>query len=563
MKHALTATIAGVALTASLAAVAPAAASAPATAVGRMPDSSSAAPTGTPSGLTPAAAVGPAGTPHDEDGSAVPEQWRSLWVDAFNEGVYTPEQVQELVDEATAMNVNALIVQTARRYDCFCNRALYPRTDAAIAPVPYDPLDEIIDRAHDAGIEVHAWVTVNTMWHVPDGPPGSPDHIYTTHGPDAEGRDRWIGRMADGREIVDNRVYLDPGHPDAAAYVTEAVSSIAREYDVDGINLDYIRYPDHSSTSRYSEWGYNDVAVARFQEATGRTGVPAPDDEEWSQWRRDQVTGLVRRIYLSLWEIDPSLRLSMDAITYGNGPGAVGGWTNTRTYAEVLQDWAGWLDEGIMDTAVTMNYKRDHDPAQQVMFDEWSAFLADHQGERQAVNGPALYLNSIQDSVAQAERSVAPTEAGHTAAGWSGYSYANPSQEVITDPALRDAQQAALAEALAGPGGIFEDDAVVPDMPWKSAPDDGHVTGTLVDENGAPLDGVAVTLRPLGSGPGYERRTDGNGWFGFAHVPPGRYLVWADADGSDGRATRGEDLGGTVMGIVGVKEGRITQARLR
>ncbi|RPF22626.1 family 10 glycosylhydrolase [Myceligenerans xiligouense] len=548
MKRVLTATIAGLALAAPLATVTPAAL-APATA------------------STPGTSVAPAdatgGLPHDEDGSAMPEQWRSLWVDAFNEGVYTPAQVEELVDEAAAMNVNALIVQTARRYDCFCNRALYPRTDAAIDPAPYDPLDAIIERAHEAGIEVHAWVTVNTMWHVPDGPPSSPDHIYTTHGPDAEGRDRWIGRMADGREVVNNRVYLDPGHPDAADYVDAAVSSIAREYDVDGINLDYIRYPDLSSTSAYSEWGYNDVAVARFQEATGRTDVPAPDDEEWSQWRRDQVTGLVRRIYLSLWEIDPSLRLSMDAITYGNGPDAVGGWTNTRAYAEVLQDWVGWLDEGIMDTAVTMNYKRDHDPAQEVMFDEWSEFLADHQAGRQAVNGPALYLNSLPGSVAQAEQAVAPSEAGNTAAGWSGYSYANPSQEVVADPALRDAEQAALAEALAGPGGIFEDDAAVPDMPWKSAPDDGHVTGTLTAgrQGGTPLDGVPVTLRPLGPGPAHEQVTDGSGWFGFAHVPPGRYLVWADL-GDDG-ATGGGELRNVVMGIVGVAEGEITEARLR
>ncbi|MBE1877389.1 family 10 glycosylhydrolase [Myceligenerans pegani] len=544
MKRGLTATIAGVALAASLATVAPA--------------------TVAPATAAPATAVGPgtavAGTPHDEDGSTMPEQWRSVWVDAFNEGIYTPEQVQELVDEATAMNVNALIVQTARRYDCFCNRALYPRTDAAIAPAPYDPLDEIIERAHDAGIEVHAWVTVNTMWNVPDGPPSSPDHIYNTHGPGAEGRDRWIGKMADGREIVNNRVYLDPGHPDAAGYVTAAVSGIAREYDVDGINLDYIRYPDLSSTSEYSEWGYNDVAVARFQEATGRTDVPAPDDEEWSQWRRDQVTALVRRIYLTLWEIDPSLRLSMDAITYGNGPDAVGGWTNTRTYAEVLQDWVGWLDEGIMDTAVTMNYKRDHVPAQEVMFDEWSEFLADNQAGRQAVNGPALYLNSIDHSVAQARQAVTPSEAGNTAAGWSGYSYANPSQEVVADPALRDAQQAALAEALTGPGGIFEDDAAVPDMPWKSAPDDGHVTGTLTAGRGGPVDQVTVTLRPLGPGPAYEQVTDGSGWFGFAHVPPGRYLVWADLGGETGNIAGG---GRTVMGLVRVEEGEITEVRLR
>lgn len=481
------------------------------------------------------------------------EQWRSLWVDAFNAGIYSPAEVTRLVAEAREMNVNALVVQVARRYDCFCNRALYPRTDAAVAPAPYDPLDEVIAQAHAAGIEVHAWVTVNTMWNVPDGPPSAPDHIYNTHGPDATGRDRWISRMADGEEIVNNRVYLDPGHPDAVDYVDAAISSIATEYDIDGVNLDYIRYPDLSSTSEYSEWGYNDVAVARFQEATGRTDVPAPDDAEWSDWRRDQVTNLVRRVYLSLWEIDPSLRLSMDAITYGNGPSAVGGFENTRTYAEVLQDWPGWLEEGIVDTAVTMNYKRDHDPAQKVMFDEWTEFLADNQAGRHGVNGPALYLNSVADGVAQAERSVAPSEAGNVLAGWSGYSYANPSLEATADPTLRDAEMAALTGALAGPRGVFEEPADVPAMPWKTSPSDGHVTGTL-HTDGEPADGSTVTLRPLGRhAEGFQQVTDGSGWFGFAHVPPGRYLVWAD-DGA-GRPV--------AMSLLRVSAGEIAQVPWR
>src|SRR5690606_39320089 len=95
---------------------------------------------------------------------APPAQWRGYWVDAFNQGVYTPEQVSQLVQDALDLNANALIVQTVRRYDCFCNRAQYPRTDAAIAPLPYDPLQEVIDQAHAAGLEVHAWVNGNTLW---------------------------------------------------------------------------------------------------------------------------------------------------------------------------------------------------------------------------------------------------------------------------------------------------------------------------------------------------------------------------------------------------------------
>src|SRR5664279_516272 len=97
--------------------------------------------------------------------AAEPEhQWRGYWVDAFNVGVYSPDQVTDLVADAVDVNANALVVQIARRFDCFCNDSLFPRTDASIAPTPYDPLAEVIRQAHAAGIEEHAWVNATTMW---------------------------------------------------------------------------------------------------------------------------------------------------------------------------------------------------------------------------------------------------------------------------------------------------------------------------------------------------------------------------------------------------------------
>ncbi|GAA1898735.1 glycoside hydrolase family 10 protein [Streptomyces sodiiphilus] len=489
----------------------------------------------------------------DEGGDAPPEQWRSYWVDAFNEGIYTPGQVSTLVQDALELNANALIVQTSRRYDCFCDRALYPRTDAPVAPAPFDPLQEIIEQAHAAGLEVHAWVNVNTMWNSTT-PPRSPDHVFNQHGPGAEGADRWLNKKADGTELQGANAYVDPGHPDAADYIVRAVRSIVSEYDVDGINLDYIRYPDFNSRTTHSDWGYNEVSLDRFRQATGRSGVPEPDDAQWTQWRRDQVSGLVRRIYLGMWEADPQARLSVNAITYGFGPQSVGGWESTRTYREVLQDWAGWLDEGITDTVVTMNYKRDWNPDQARMFDEWTEFLADEQGERQGVNGPALYLNGIEDSLAQVKKTLEPTAAGNTAAGWSGYSYANPSMtHVDGSPQDRAEERRQLARALTeGEAAPFAEAAAVPGMPWKETPADGHVTGELALRDGTPLDQAAVTLQPLtAGGQAVTGRADGTGWFGFAHVGPGVYLV---------RAELPSGVIGAPLTVVRVREGAISEA---
>jgi uncharacterized lipoprotein YddW (UPF0748 family) len=457
-------------------------------------------------------------------GAQPSEQWRGYWVDAFNQGIYTPGQVSKLVQDAVALGANVLVVQTARRYDCFCNRAHYPRTDAAIDPLPYDPLDEVIAQAHAAGLQVHAWVNVSTLWNLAT-PPSSPEHAFNQHGPSATGADRWLNKRVDGAEFIGNNVYIDPANPAAVSYIVGAIQSIVREYDVDGINLDYIRYPDFNSSTAHSDWGYSEVSLARFRAATGRTDVPAAADPQFSDWRRAQITNLVRKIYLGMWEVDPQARLSMDAITYGFGPQSVGGWEQTRTYAEVLQDWKGWLAAGFMDTVIAMNYKRNWVPEQAQMFSEWSEVIADWQGERQAVNGSALYLNSIEDTVAQVDEVVASN-----AAGWSGYSYANPSNAHVDGPIeLRDAERAALTAALTtGEGAPFAGPAVVPDMPWKADPSDGHVAGRLAVRDGTPLDHVQVAIRPLAGGPAQAQRTDGDGWFGFVHVDPGWYVVRAE-----------------------------------
>ncbi|NUT33086.1 MAG: family 10 glycosylhydrolase [Hamadaea sp.] len=458
------------------------------------------------------------------------EQWRGYWVDAFNDGVYTPTQVTKLVADAKKLKANALIVQIARRYDCFCNRALYPRTDAAIAPAPYDPLDEMIAQGHAAGLEVHAWVNVNTMWNSAT-PHSSPEHVFNKHGLNATGADRWLNKRYDGSERMGNNAYMDPGNPGAVNYIVSAIQSIVREYDVDGINLDYVRYPDFNSTTTTSDWGYSETSLARFRALTGRTDTPVPADPQFSDWRRSQMTNLVRKIYLGIWAVDPLVRLSMDGITYSYGPQTMGGWEKTRPYAEVMQDWKGWQDEGIMDTVVAMNYKRNWMPDQKQMFAEWTEVLADWQGDRQAVVGPALYLNSISDSVEQAKITLTPTAAGNVAAGWSGYSYANPTREGVNQSAaFRDAERDKLVEALTtGPDAPFASEAAVPAMPWKANPTDGHVTGRVTLRDGTALDQVKVTLRPLTTlGETQTRLADGSGWFGFAHTAPGYYLVQVD-----------------------------------
>ena len=499
------------------------------------------------------------------------DQFRAYWVDAFGEGIFNPTQIDELVADAKAGNFNALVVQVGRRGDCFCNNAMMPRTQAFIDPLPYDPLQTLIDKAHAEGIEVHAWVIATAIWNSGTAP-RDPSHVYNTNGPSKVGDDNWTMPRYDGSRPGDT--YLDPGHPAAADYIVGMFTSVVANYDIDGINFDRIRYPDGQLAAYpgFNSWGYNPVALERFHAASGRTDRPLPNDLEWSQWRRDQITSIVRRVYLESHALKPEIVVSAATITYGYGPGQLTGWESTRPYNETLQDWRAWMDEGILDLNIPMNYKREfcvvgnEAPAcfglpQEAQYESWNEFSKDHQYDRQAVIGSALYLNSIADSVVQVREALADSAAGNRSLGWVGYSYRTP--DALTNNGQRpgDESRAELTRALTQPSEydpvtppVFAGAATVPARPWLAQPTLGHVLGQVTDEAGLALDQVQVDLHDaetdeyLGTA-----RTDGSGWFGFVDLAPGRYRASVD----------GEAVYGQRVVAFSVVKGEVTELQVR
>ena len=470
-----------------------------------------------PAEMSPIGAAAPAG------------EFRAFWADAFGEGINNQAEINELVGATKAAHANAIVAQVVRRGDCFCLRAGLP-VNESIAP-GFDPLQALITTAHAQGIEVHAWTIATAMWNSTT-PPNDPNHVFNLHGPAASGRSNWVMTSSSGASKLGDDWYLDPGHPDAAAWVANVATAIVRNYDVDGINLDRIRYPD-GNPGGVPSWGYNPTALDRFRAETGRVGTPANSDSQWTQWRRDQITAIMRRVYLDSTAIKPRIRVSADTITYGFGPPSMGSFEATRAYAEQLQDWRGWLREGIVDTAMLMNYKRDALANQRQMYDEWSEFAKDNQHRRSAAIGSAPYLNDIASTVSQVRRAVAPSAAGNTAVGWVGYSYRTP--DAMTDAGTRSgaAGRGELIKGLTQPSTydaisppVFADTQPVPPMTWKTQPIFGHLRGVALASDGTPLTGAAVHLVEMSAGAVLRSTTtDGSGWFGFADSPTGTFRV--------------------------------------
>ncbi len=471
------------------------------------------------------------------------DEFRALWVDAYRPGIKSPQQIDELVETAQAGNFNALVVQVRRRGNTFYPSAIDPW--AADADPSFDALAYLIERAHDVGIEVHAWATTLAIW-AGDTAPDDPTHVFNLHGPTATGRDHWLmiapscplescedwlwedwlqsGEWTDVIGPPENpskwEYYLDPGHPDAVEYTVSIYAELAANYDLDGLHLDRIRFPDYEYDYcdtvpllwYCQDWGYNETSVARFELQTG-SDVPDPLDPQWVQWRRDQVTALVRRIYLTVTAINPKLQVGAALSAAGSAPITDADWTARTPYIFQLQDWRGWLEEGILDLGLTMTYKDEEKTP--LDFDRWIAWQKDHQYGRGVVVGTGLYLNTVPDSMSQWLRVRQPSPLGRHALGMTGYSYGTPSRDGTP---RRSFVNAAVTE-------VFTQTAHTPFIAWKDAPDLGHLMGTVIEVFPCPdtdLDGYPLNL----SGPASRQlTTDGSGWFGAVDLQPGTYQL--------------------------------------
>ncbi len=476
-------------------------------------------------------------------GVAGSDEFRALWVDAYRPGVKTRKQIDELVETAQAGNFNALVVQVRRRGNTFYPSAIDPW--APDADPSFDALAYLIERAHAAGIEVHAWATTLAIW-AGGTPPDDPTHVFNVHGPAATGRDHWLmmapscplescedwqwedwlqsGGWTDVIGPPTNpakwEYYLDPGHPDAVEYTVAIYAELAANYDLDGLHLDRVRYPDYEydycqqDTQPWycQDWGYNETSVARFRLQTG-SDVPDPLIPQWVQWRRDQVTALVRRIYLTVTAIKPQLQVSAALSAVGSAPFTDADWYARTPYIFQLQDWRGWLEEGILDLGLTMTYKNEQEIPQQ--FDNWILWQKDHQYERGVVVGTGLYWNTVPDSMSQWLEVRLPSPLGKYAWGISGYSYGTSSNDGTPRRAFVNA---AVSD-------VFTESASTPFIAWKDAPSLGHLMGTLAQTFACPgmnLDGYPLTL----TGPVTRQLlTDGTGWFGAVDLPPGTYQL--------------------------------------
>lgn len=405
---------------------------------------------------------------------------RGWWVDTWHAAMRNQSEVDALVNTARVANFNALFVEVRKRGDAYYVSRFEPK--ASDVESGFDPLAYLVMRAHDTNagprLEVHAWIVTYNIWNNRSSLPPQENHPFRAH-PD------WLTESYSGETWDGSNYAFDPGHPEVQQHTFDVAMDIITRYNVDGLHFDYIRYAGR-------DWGYNPVPIALFNSQTHTAGRPSVDDSWWMQWRRDQVTGLLRRVYLTAAAVKPNVKISAATITWTPTATTFSSWLAAAPWSNVLQDWRAWMQEGILDLNVPMAYFRHETHA--TSWAEWGRFAKQNRFQRHLAIGIGAYLNTISNTIVQMRSTRTAPGAGIPAAdGLVIYSYAAPA---------KDATRADFVTALTTvttnapvPPPVFGEAVNTPAMPWKTNAQIRGATGRMTDSRtGRPIEGAQVEL---------------------------------------------------------------------
>ena len=215
----------------------------------------------------------------------------------------TPEDIEKTVERINSSGITDIFLETY-----FHGKTIYPseymkkygviwqRSEFA----GFDPLEIWIKEAHKRNMKVHIWF--ETFYVGNDNLQAVPNHVLNVY-------PLWANRRLasyDAEKPVPslsehNGYFLDPANPQVRTYLLGILTELAEKYHPDGINLDYIRYPQSvdSSYSNYasSNWGYTQFARSEFNSLYGIDPIDikygTPEWDMWAAYRQNKISSFV------------------------------------------------------------------------------------------------------------------------------------------------------------------------------------------------------------------------------------------------------------------------------
>ncbi|RMF28578.1 MAG: glycoside hydrolase, partial [Bacteroidetes bacterium] len=282
-------------------------------------------------------------------------EFRALWVASVNnldfpsrpglDAAAFQAEWEAVLKEMAEAHFNAVIVQLRPAGDALYPSKLAPWSAFLVsgqgqAPeFDFDPLDWMIRRTHDYGLEFHAWLNPLRGGLRPDTSGLAPWHPARLH-------PEWV-------VPYNNRLYFNPGLEPVRRMVIEVVEELVTHYDVDAVHFDDYFYPYKVSGQHFND------SLTYFQQHQPGQSV--------SDWRRQNIDRLIEGVSRKLRAVAPEVR-------FGVSPFGV--WRNevqdplgspttspTTAYDDLYANTLRWLENGWVDYVIPQLYWSTEDPA--------------------------------------------------------------------------------------------------------------------------------------------------------------------------------------------------------
>ena len=293
------------------------------------------------------------------DGQRAGAEIRAVWLDRGSIVQAGSEAgLAKIFDQLARAGINTVFFETVN--------AGYPIYPTRVAPQQnpltrgWDPLASAVKLARERGMELHAWLwtfaTANQRHNTLVNQPASYLGPVLTAHPD------WANRDSRGRvwHELDGKAYLDPANREVRSYLLRLVGEIVYNYDVDGIQLDYIRYP-FQDPNRNFNFGYGSAGREQFRQLTGvdPISVSPKNSQLWQQWvnfRVEQVNTMVREVSQLLRQQYPDTILSVAVFPH----------PEHDRIRKIQQHWETWAQQNYVDLVVPMTYSLDTNRLQRI-----------------------------------------------------------------------------------------------------------------------------------------------------------------------------------------------------
>jgi uncharacterized lipoprotein YddW (UPF0748 family) len=269
------------------------------------------------------------------------DEYHAIW-EHSGFGAY-PGDWQKTISAIKSAGFNSLILNSARG-----GTAVYPSQYLEMDPAwivdqhGTDPLQSAIDEAHGSNIELHYW---KVFWNLSRS---SASHISAMR--------------AAGRTQVDingNDIdWLTPCDDANRQLELDVIGEVINNYNVDGIHMDYIRFPGTGS--------YDEACKSKFELFIGEVfdnaqwpDVVAKDgrlEMEYRDWRADLITQVVADIHALIETVNNEQRVNKPNIILSAA-------LIHRDDANLIvaQYWPDWISQGIIDQVHPMIYDANMD----------------------------------------------------------------------------------------------------------------------------------------------------------------------------------------------------------